>query len=420
MVWRGHSGLLERELYLGDLFEWDVQTGKERRLSRGGGGYVPLRVTGDGNLYFQTYTLDSPRLRLQVRRTTLAAVREFSARELDRPPRTASDWARLVDDVFAAAGADATTDGAGLTPAGLQRLAETFSMLYRQRFGEPPPSDIGGFERQLKEVQQLDFARGSRGRLALVLGAVHGDYLGRQHGAVWRIVDGPLTRSGREEAGDGLFALAVNPFTSVRQYAGLDDADDDELVMRSWLRDVLTRAEGRTLVLTNDPDQPGATAFLADPDLERAEGLLRHGREVEADRVLLDLMTWKRHQRNTRLLLHIGTLLHQHHRTDALRQLMETQCRPGLADPRMFNLSGLALLDADPAAAAVQFRKALRCNLYYGPGYFNLSLACEKSGDRAAAVLCLRRYLKLLPFGPLAADARQRLAVLNGSGLAQR
>ena len=52
--------------------------------------------------------------------------------------------------------------------------------------------------------------------------------------------------------------------------------------------------------------------------------------------------------------------------------------------------------------------------LYWlGTAYLNLAQAYQRVNDRDAAILCLKRYLKLMPFGPLAADARQRLAVLR-------
>jgi len=81
-------------------------------------------------------------------------------------------------------------------------------------------------------------------------------------------------------------------------------------------------------------------------------------------------------------------------------------------DARKHNLLGLAYLDTNPVEAIGHFRTALRCNLYFGPGYLNLAQAYEKSQDLASARLCLRRYLDLMPHGHHAADARQRLAKL--------
>ena len=70
----------------------------------------------------------------------------------------------------------------------------------------------------------------------------------------------------------------------------------------------------------------------------------------------------------------------------------------------------MSLLVENPGAAMTAFRNALRCNLYFGPAYFNLAQAYEKTNDPAAARLCLRRYLKLMAYGPLADDARRCLA----------
>src|SRR5262249_28562458 len=132
----------------------------------------------------------------------------------------------------------------------------------------------------------------------------------------------------------------------------------------------------------------------------------------EAERALLKMMKEKQHESNRYLALHVGRLLIEHKRFDALKSFMEKQVNDP-PDARAYNLLGLAVLDSDPETAIGHFKDALRCDLYFGPGYLNLSLAYEKALKRQEAQLCLRRYLKLFPFGSNAGDARQRLAALE-------
>ena len=92
---------------------------------------------------------------------------------------------------------------------------------------------------------------------------------------------------------------------------------------------------------------------------------------------------------------------------------MEPLCDRPPNDPRKFNLLGLALLQDKPRQAVGSFRRALRCDLRYEPAYLNLAQAYDKLGETSSATECLRRYLRLMPQGKLAGDARQRLAALE-------
>ena len=105
-----------------------------------------------------------------------------------------------------------------------------------------------------------------------------------------------------------------------------------------------------------------------------------------------------------------------HYVTSAGANIAEIQMYDHDAEPRdehRYNLFGLALLDSDPGAAVLQFKNALRCNLYYGPGWLNLAQAYANANDRPSAVQCLRHYMRFMPYGPQAGDARQRLAALE-------
>ena len=71
--------------------------------------------------------------------------------------------------------------------------------------------------------------------------------------------------------------------------------------------------------------------------------------------------------------------------------------------------------DSNPKEAAEQFKTALRYDLNHAPAYLNLSQAYQKMNEVESARWCLIRCLKLMPYGPSAQDARQRLAALNGN-----
>jgi predicted Zn-dependent protease len=141
--------------------------------------------------------------------------------------------------------------------------------------------------------------------------------------------------------------------------------------------------------------------------------LLEAGQSGEAERLLLGLMKQPPHERNDYLALHASKLLHDHHRSGAVRQLLEKRVETRPRSVHKHNLYGLALLDTDPPQAVVQLQLALRWDLHYGPAYLNLAQAYEKMNRPAEARLCLRRYLRLLPYGPHADDARLRLAALQ-------
>ena len=140
---------------------------------------------------------------------------------------------------------------------------------------------------------------------------------------------------------------------------------------------------------------------------------MRQGKVEESERVLRDLLQRELHRENGALALHVGQLLYTHQRHDAVVDLMKRWSRKRPPDPRKFNLLGLAQLHSSPPQAVDAFKSALRCDLHYGSGYLNLALAYEKLNQRAAAVQCLRRYLQLLPQGPLARDAQRRLGELR-------
>jgi tetratricopeptide (TPR) repeat protein len=97
-----------------------------------------------------------------------------------------------------------------------------------------------------------------------------------------------------------------------------------------------------------------------------------------------------------------------------MRQLLEQRVRIRPDSPK-YNLLGLAELESNPKEAATHFKTALRYDLNYAPAYLNLSQAYQKLNEVESARWCLLRCLKLMPYGPSAQDARQRLAALNGN-----
>ncbi|HZT80129.1 MAG TPA: hypothetical protein VFA26_07905 [Gemmataceae bacterium] len=398
-----------------DIFYLDVATGQETRLSRGG-GFLSCGVANDGTLFF-LFNDGLGRGGPVLRRVSLADARAFASREVDLPPRTLKDWTALAEQALKGADLKADVSGADLTPEALARLLDAYRGEYRKRFRQDPPATLAALEAQRNELAALNALKRKNTPLALVLGAVEGDYLARKHNAVWKLSAGPLYRPVAAAEARSPFGLAVNPFAPEGIFPGrpADPEDEDDDLPPVALRNWLFAAEGRPLVLTNDPDGAKATlAELADPALAQAEQLLKGKQNLEkADELLLELMQQPRHRANRHLLLHVGRLLAEHQRWAALRRLMEPACQDGPPDARKHNLLGLAVLANDPQGSVKHFQAALRCDLRYAPGYLNLARAYQQAGNPQDAALCLRRLVKMVPFGPHAADARQRLAALQ-------
>jgi tetratricopeptide (TPR) repeat protein len=405
-----------------DLFHLDTDTEKQVRLSRGGGFGSPA-LAADGTLFFLVWQqrANAAAVATHLQRLPLAAALDFAANEPDRAPRDRQAWAKLIDDTLDDARVPRDADGEALPPEVLARVADGFARLYKERFRADAPASAAGWERQQRELRALAVPEASRPRFALVLGAAQGEYLRRRHGATWYMGAGPLVPA-QAAAGQpdetNPFGLVLNPFQAVRGGLAAGEQDEEESGgPTSWLGDALVRARGRTLLLTNDPAAAKeALKELADPDLARARDLFEDKKGAEADRLLLDLVGRKKHADNAYLVLHVGKLLYEHGRLDALRKLLEPRADLEPRDEHRYNLLGLALLESDPNAAVQQFKNALRCNLYYGPGWLNLAQAYAKANDRTAAVQCLRHYLRIMPYGPEAGDTRQRLAALQADG----
>jgi hypothetical protein len=397
-----------------DVFHLDLATGRETRLSRG--GVRELCPTAGDALFL--LVSQGPSRKRQLLRVPVAAALEFAQKEGESPTRTQEAWIALIDRVLEETHLLPDAGGDKLTEEGLAGVADTFAKLYRERFRSEPPADAEGWERQRRELDALNLPPGVRPRFNLVLGAAHGEYLRRRHHAVWHLSAGPLVPPSTPQpapAEESPFYLVLNPFVgAVAGPAGGEGDSEGSPTGWSWVKDALIRAEGRVVVLANDPAAGKAVGEkLADEALEQAVKLFGDKKEKEAERVLLKMMKEKKHEANRNLALHVGRLLFEHQRFEALRGLMEKQVNEPPPDARVYNLLGLALLEADPDGAINHFKDALRCDLYFGPGYLNLALAYEKSLKREEAQWCLRRYLKLMPLGSNAGDARQRLAALE-------
>jgi hypothetical protein len=396
-----------------DLFRYDVDTGREIRLSRGGGFTSPV-LDENGQLLFASWKFEPGASRVRLLRAPLPAVSRFAEREPNLAPRDVAAWSRLFDAVLKETGIPADARGERLTPDVLAKLADVFAKQFREQFATEPPTDVAAWGRVQQETWSLEFPPDVRRAAVLVMGACQGEYLCREHGAVWHVSAGPLRRSRFQlgEMEEGLFGYVLNPFQAV--VAGRFDDDDEEWRPTGWLTLVKPHAQGRRLILANDHAAGMKVAEqFADPALERARQLFGHKQADEAERLLLDLLAQEKHAKNEHLAEHVASLLHEHGRFEAMRQVMEPRVRQQPPSPQKCNLLGLALLETEPKLAIVQFKTALRYNLHYGSAYLNLAQAYEKTNDHESAILCLKRYLKLMPYGALAQDVRQRLALLK-------
>jgi tetratricopeptide (TPR) repeat protein len=392
-----------------DLFELDPATGQETRLSRGGGFASPSVTLKDGPkdcdlCFLMEGHHEGGDVTVSLLRMSLQAAREFAREHTPDAARTAKQWSELATRLLQEAGVRADADGASLTPESLKKLGDAFARIYADHFKSDQPTTAAGLDAQRREAQRLDLPAREQAALVLVLGAVEGEYLRRRpEGTRWSLGKGPLQTAESAALAENLFGCAFNPFRPLR-------AEKKPAGPQS-LAEALYRAAGRPLVLSNDPKAANeALDRLVDPDLARGTELLAQKKGEQADALLLALL--KRHERNARLALHVGELLYAHGHTAALASWGD-QAKPGdllPRDARSYNLLGVALLPAQAHEAVAAFRKALACDLKYGPAYLNLAEAYQRLGQPQEARMCLRRYLKLMPDGELAADARQRLA----------
>jgi hypothetical protein len=386
-----------------DLFEADPAAGREKPLTVGGGFSSPS-VSRAGDLYALAQSGTGGEAKTELIRLPLAKARELAAAA---PPtrRGAKAWAELAAAALREAGLPPDAGPQALDETKVKKLAEAAARGYRERFGAGAPDTAAGLDRLLAEVRRLGLPQGERNRLGLVVGALTGEYLRRKHGARWALVAKVPGEPLADPAAHEEFRYIVNPFDG--SWSGDRDEDDEPAIgSLAW---ALDQAEGRPIVLAAEPTVRTHLP-AADPDLARGAALLKEGRADEAERLLVALA--ERHAGNYHLALRLGALLSEHGRKAAVRKLAQGLKPDALKDARVYNFVGVSLLDDDAAAAVIALKNALRCNLYHGPAYFNLAQAYEKLNDPASARLCLQRYLKLMSWGPLADDARRRLAEL--------
>jgi len=390
-----------------ELFVYDLGKKQETRLSRGGGFSSPS-VSTDGELYYLARRHDTATSRLRLRQVALASAWKFAAGEPEPPARGAVEWAVLLEKVCAESEVPLDSDGSKLTPDAVLRLDQTFRRLVREQFKAEVPETPTGLDRLRWELHELSLAKTAKGAESLVMGAVQGEHLRRQHGAIWHLSAGALRQPGKA-AND--FAVTANPFQAPHY---LDDDDANALAWGQSLRSLLHRAQGRPLLLCNDP---AAARKLMEarvsPELARGAELLQKGQAEEGEKALVALAEAEGNRDNLYLSVAIGKLLYAQGRLAMVRRLMEKQAAREVCDPAIYNLLGLTQLEAQPREAVNAFKKALRCDLRFGPAYLNLARAYEKSNEPVAARMCLRRCMNVLPGSPVASDALRRLGILD-------
>jgi hypothetical protein len=395
-----------------DLFRYDVDQDRETRLSRGGGFGSPA-LDGNGNLLFVEWQFEPGEGRAKLHRASWASVLRFAEREPNTPPRGAADWDRLFDQVLKEIKIPATAQGEQLDPDSLAKIAEIFAKNYREQFKSEFPKDEESWKKLRRELSFHELSPAALRSRSLVIGACEGELLRRKHAAVWQLSKGGLRQSRFVfgESQDSPFAYVFNPFESAAM--GRDDEDNEGSMGYGWMEMAIETAQGRPIILANNHAEAAKSAEqIADPILARAVELLKKNKGDEADQLLLEMMKDKKHERNDYLAAHVAGLLHVHKRFAAMRQLMEPRVRLSPTSQK-FNLLGLAVMDTNPREAIGHFKTALRYDLRFGSAYLNMAQAYQNTNETESARWCLKRYLKLIPYGPAAQDVRQRLAALN-------
>lgn len=393
-----------------DLFHFDLASGTETRLTRGGGFFSPS-VDHYGNLYYLTARGNKQYAGLKLRRMALSAALEFAKKEGPGTTRVLADWLAVVEPAAEDKVLKPETDGASVTAEQLAQNQLEFARRYEERFKSRPPATREALQYLRHELANLPIPGDAHRKFQLQIGIWEGQFLCREYKANWHLVKGSLVsprHHGRPQVDQNPFVAVFDPFS-----LWLDE-DGDMARQFAHLEHLLRNAAGRQIVLTNDPNNN--TDWLkefADPDLERGEKLLREAQKEEGVRVLRELLQREQHQENAYLALHVGALLYEHGMMQEVVDLMKRHARrPGLAAEK-YNLLGLAQIGTNPQEAISSFRTALRHNLQHSPAFLNLAMAYEKANDFNAAVLCLRRYLQSDSIGPYGRDAQRRLGELQ-------
>lgn len=399
---------LPGEAHQTNLYELDVATGRESRLTWGGNFSSPS-VTRDGHLYCVAHSFAPEGNRTELLRLPLARARELAARpELRR--RTVRAWVELAQATLKEAGLPADLSVRQLDGDKVAKIAAAFARQHRARMGDAPPDTAVALDTLRSDLAAFVLGPNEREPLTVVLGVAAGEYLRRKHGARWdfsSLADKPALTNPEDH---DLFRTAVSPFAAPDP-GDRDDFDDDGAILFGSLRYLLQEADGRPIVLTPRTALYRQRVPAADPDLARGITLLESGKEKEADTVLVGLC--ERHRGNLRLALHVATRLYDRGRSEALARVIGQIDAEKVKDARAYNLLGVSLLKIDPAGAVEVFRKAIRCDLRFGAAYLNLAEAYRAQQNPVAARECLERYLTLAPYGPASADVRRRLAELD-------
>src|SRR5208283_3687653 len=114
-----------------DLFQWDLATSQETRLSRG--GCLCPTVTTAGQLFFLVRDRDESGFQTWVQTMELDEARAFARQEPELPVRDAAAWEALIDEVVKETGVP-TGSSEVLTPEMAGQLAASFARLYHDRF----------------------------------------------------------------------------------------------------------------------------------------------------------------------------------------------------------------------------------------------------------------------------------------------
>lgn len=383
-----------------DLFQWDIPGKSETRLTRGGGFSSPV-VTPAGDLYYLAIqSVPGQSWVRRLRRVPLADARTFAADNPFLPARTPVAWAELFARVCTEAAVSPTITTGQLTQEQLTRLDEVFRQQMKAQFKREVPDNASGLDQFKYELMRQSFPQEARPAVCLVLGAVRGEYLRRHQGATWQLSGKETVQAHAYDAvalsAENGFAQALNPF-----------------FWRTTLKESVHHAQGRRLWLVDDAETGKACVQKSvDADLERGRDLLTQGKNEEAERLLMEMADREPNRSNTELAYQTGKLLFEYKRLSAVRQLLERPVLRSVDSAPLYNLLGLAQLDAEPRRSLDTFKKSLRCDLHFIPAYLNLARAYEKLGERSAARACLRRAVDLAPDGSQTADALEQLGRL--------
>src|SRR5262249_28292648 len=147
----------------------------------------------------------------ELLRVPLNKARELAAAQAT-VRRGAKAWADLSAAALREAGLPTDVRASALDEEAVKKLVAAVARNHRDRFKSELPDTAAELDRLRGEARGVTLSAAERSRIALVLGAVEGEYLRRKHAARWVLKPKPAGAPLAAPEIDDLFRHLVDPF----------------------------------------------------------------------------------------------------------------------------------------------------------------------------------------------------------------